>query len=177
MAGSGNLVKMGAAWVYFGTVAGNIGEQIDLGYTKGGISFSLETQTHEITVDQEGITPIAETIMGRRVTVQCPMAESDYERLQLLIPESTYASDSTGYLLEIASGVGASMMDYADELVIVSKADPEDWIKIYKAAPVANIQASFTADGERIWPIQFKGYVPEVGHAHVGQIIGIHEGS
>jgi hypothetical protein len=164
---------MGAAWVYFGTVAGNIGQVIDLGYTKGGISFTLETQTHEITVDQEGITPIADTIMGRRVTVNAPLAESNYQRLNYLIPESTYF----GGLLEIASGVGASMMSYADELYIVSKADANDWVKLYLAAPIANIQASFTADGERIWPVQFKAYVPPSTSIHSGILLALHEAS
>lgn len=177
MAGDGTRVKMGAAWVYFGTVAGNVGQVIDLGYTKGGISFTMETQTHEITVDQEGITPIAETIMGRRVTVNCPMAESYYSRLQYLIPESTFSADGNGYLLKIASGVGGALMEYADEVQIVSKSDPYDWIKLYFAAPVANLNASFTADGERIWPLSFKGYVVPVGGANAGYIMGLHEGS
>lgn len=177
MAGNATSVKMGAAWVFFGTVAGNIGQIVDLGYTKGGINFTLETQGHEVTVDQEGITPIAETIMGRRVSVTCPLAESDYERLSFLMPESTYAADADGFLLKIASGVGASLMDYADELLIVSKADENDWIKLYYAAPIASLQAAFTADGERVWPIQFKGYVVPAGMTNAGYICGLHEGS
>ena len=44
MAGDGSKVRMGAAWIYFGTVAGQVGEVLDLGYTKGGITFELETQ-------------------------------------------------------------------------------------------------------------------------------------
>jgi hypothetical protein len=171
MAGDNTKVKMGAAWVYFGTVAGNIGEVMDLGYTKGGVSFTLETATHEITVDQEGTTPIAETIMGRRVQVNVPMAESNYERLNKLIPDSSFSNG----LLEINSGVGGELMDYADELWIVSKKDVQDWIKLYMAAPVANIQASFTADGERIWPVVFKGYVPPSTSPYAGKIMAIHQ--
>lgn len=177
MAGDGRKVKMGAAWVTFGTVLGNVGQVVDLGYTKGGISFTMETASHEITVDQEGTTPIAETIMGRRVTVNCPMAESNYERLHYLMPESEYSTDGTGGLLKIKSGVGGALMDYADEVMITSKQDPEDWIKLYFAAPIANLNASFTADGERIWPVQFKGYVVPAGMTNAGYILGIHEGS
>lgn len=171
MAGDATLVKIGAAWVTFGTLAGNVGEVIDLGYTKGGVAFEMETASHEITVDQEGITPIAESLLGRRVTVTVPMAQSDYEKLQKIIPDSVY----NGGLLEIASGVGADLMDYSDELVITAAADANDYIKIYKAAPVANIRATFTQDGERIWPVQFKGFIPEVGHAHAGYIMALHE--
>lgn len=177
MAGNGAKVKMGAAWVFFGTIAGAIGQVLDLGYTKGGVGFSMETQTHEITVDQEGISAIADTILGRRVTVDCPLAESDYTRLHYLIPESDLSSDGTGTLLEIKSGVGSSLMAYADVLQIVSMQDPNDWIKLYKAAPIANIRSTFTADGERIWPVQFKGYVPESTSLYAGKLIGLHQGS
>ena len=171
MAGDGTKVRMGAAWVYYGTVAGRVGQILDLGYTKGGIAFAMETTSHEITVDQEGTTPIAETIMGRRVTVTCPLAESDYSRLHYLIPESDFSNG----LLQIKSGVGGDLMAYADELKIVSKKNVNDWIMLYLAAPVASLNASFTADGERIWPVQFKGYVAPSTSEYAGYILGIHE--
>jgi len=177
MAGNATDVKLGAAWVTFGTVAGNIGQILDLGYTKGGVAFAVQTQSHEVTVDQEGITPIAETIIGRMVTLSAPMAESNYQRLHYLIPESVYAADATGYLLRLASGVGAALMDYADAATATSKQDAQDWIKLFYAAPLASLNASFTADGERIWLAQFKGFVVPTGQTNEGYICGIHEGS
>ncbi len=175
MAGDATKVRMGAAWVYYGTPGGNVGEQLDLGYTKGGVTFAMETQSHEITVDQEGITPIAETLMGRRVTVTTPLAESDYEKLQKLIPESSWSAGTS--TLEVSSGVGGDLMAATDELLIVSKQNNTDYIKIYKAAPVSNVAATFAPDGERIWPITWKGYVCESTHAHAGKLYMIHEAS
>jgi hypothetical protein len=170
MAGSSNKVKVGAGWVYFGTVEGAVGEILDLGYTQGGITFSVETGSFEILVDQEGDTAISETITGRRVVVTAPLAESDYEKLQKIMPDSSYSNN----LLEVDSGVGGDLMDYADELKILSAQSSSDWIKVYKAAPIASTTAVFDPRGVRVWNVQFKGYVPEVGHAHAGTIFGMY---
>jgi hypothetical protein len=174
MAGSGNKIKIGAAWVTFGSVAGEIGEVIDLGYTKGGVTFSMETQSHEVTVDQEGISPVRESILGRRITVTVPLAESDYTKLQALIPDSTVGPDATGTLLQIRSGLGADLMEFSDVLTITSKDDTEDWIKVYYAAPITSLNAPFVADRERIWPAQFKGFIPPVGNTYAGILCGLH---
>jgi hypothetical protein len=173
MAGTATSIRLGAAWVTFGSIAGPIGEVIDLGYTKGNVTFTLETTVREITVDQEGISPVAATILGRRVTVDVPMAETDYARLQKIIPESTYAAP----LMEINAGLGSDLMDYADTLKITSKMNANDWITVYKAAPVASLRATFAPDGERIWPVQFIGFIPEVGHAKAGILVGLNYAS
>jgi hypothetical protein len=170
MAGDATNIKLGACWVYFGSVTGSIGEVIDLGYTKGGVTVTIETGSYEILVDQEGQSPVGETILGRRVTVMCPLAETHYERLSKIIPDSTFASST----LKIRSGIGDDLMDYTDLLQLTTKADANDWIKVYKAAPVVNLTATFLPNAERIWPVQFKGYVPEVGHTEAGNLIGLH---
>jgi len=171
MAGDGSKVKLGAAWAYFGSVAGAVGEVVDLGYSKGGITFTMDTTVREITVDQEGSSPIAATILGRRVTVEIPMAESDFERLQKILPESTYVDG----VLEIASGLGADLMDYADTLLVVSTQDAANYIELYKAVPTTSLRATFLPDGERIWPVQFTGLVVGVGATHAGMILALHE--
>ncbi len=173
MAGNANEIEMGAAWAYFGTPTGNIGQQIDLGYTKGGITFALETTTYPIMVDQEGDSPVGEVITGRVVTVMVPTSQANYERLHSLIPGSTYI----GNVLNVYSGVGADLMDYTDLLQIVRKNDSNKWIKVYKAAPIASFQAVFLPNAEQIWAIQFKGYVPETGHAYEDIICAMSLGS
>ena len=171
MAGDGTKVKLGAAWVEFGTVLGNVGSVVDLGYSKGGITFTMDTTVREITVDQEGSSPIAATILGRRVTVEVPMAESDYERLQKIVPESTYSLGT----LEISSGLGANLMNYADTLKLTSTQDANDYITVYKAVPTTSLRATYLPDGERIWPVQFTGLIPGVLEAHAGKLLALHE--
>ena len=59
MASNTKNVKLGVCRVYFGD------KEEDLGYTKGGVDVSIATETHEVTVDQLGNTPIIEYITDR----------------------------------------------------------------------------------------------------------------
>lgn len=165
MAGDATKIKLGAAWVTFGGT--------DLGFTKGGITFTMDTTVYEILVDQEGTSPVAATILGRRVTVDVPMAQSDYEVLESIVPESVWTA-GTG-TLEIASGLGANLMTFAEELVITSKQDANEKVIVYKAIPVGSLRATFLPDGERIWPVQFIGLIPETTHLHAGKLLALTE--
>jgi hypothetical protein len=165
MAGNAHDVKLGAAWVTFGDT--------DLGYTKGGITFSLETTQREITVDQEGTSPISAVILGRRCTVDCPLAESAYSRLQELMPDSTYVNG----LFQISSGLGEDLLTYAKVLTITSKQNANDWIKVYKAVPVASLRATFSPDGERIWPVQFIGFISSSTDTYPDVLVGLNYAS
>ncbi len=68
-------------------------DSADLGYTKGGVEVQVQTNTHEVTVDQMGETPIDEIITGRTVQVTIPMAETTLENLARVMPGSTLVTD------------------------------------------------------------------------------------
>src|SRR4051812_12774795 len=78
-------VKLGVCTALF--------DSADLGYTKGGVEVEVQTNTHEVTVDQMGETPIDEIITGRTVQVTVPMAETTLENLARVMPGSTLVSD------------------------------------------------------------------------------------
>lgn len=171
MAGDSTKIKLGACWVTFGTITGVIGEVVDLGYTKGGVTLTIDTSTYPVTVDQEGDTPVAEVITGRICVVGAPLAETSYVKLKKMIPDSTYNA-VTG-LLQIKSGIGDDLMDYADELVLTAKDDANDIVTVYKAAPIVSLQAVYLPNQERIWPTQFRGYIPESGHTYEDILLGL----
>jgi hypothetical protein len=173
MAGNATKVEVGAAWVTYGTVAGAIGEVIDLGYTKGGISMELAESTEEITVDQMGDSPIKETRTGRKVTVTVPMAETDYARLAKMFDDCDFA----GNAMKIGPGVGTEVMDYTDELVITSMKDVNKQIVVYMAAAQMNLRATFDPRAVRVWPIIFKGYVTDSDHENPSKLVELREGS
>lgn len=171
MAGASGDIKLGSCWVTFGSITGSVGEVVDLGYTKGGVTVSIDTATYPVTVDQEGDTPVAITITGRVVTCMVPMAETNYERLQKITPDSTY-NPVTG-LLQIKSGIGEDLLDYADVLILTAKNDENDIVTVYKAVPIVSFQATYLPNTERLWPVQFQGLVPESGHAYEDILIGM----
>ncbi|MFA9261789.1 MAG: hypothetical protein ACEQSB_00315 [Undibacterium sp.] len=71
-------VKLGICNVYF--------DSADLGYTKGGVEVEVQTNTHEIMVDQFGETLIGEIVMGRTLKVTIPLAETTIENLVRTMP-------------------------------------------------------------------------------------------
>lgn len=164
--GDGTKVKLGVCDVYFNGV--------DLGYTQGGVTLTVDTQVHEVLVDQEGPAPVSAIIMGRRCTCVVPLAETDYDRLEELMPASTYTAGSPGKW-ELESGAAENLMTYAKILRLhphaLDVSDQTNDIWIWKAAPVGNINFTMTQDGEWIYPINFTGFVPETGHAHQGVIL------
>jgi hypothetical protein len=62
---------------------------VDLGYTKGGVEFSVTTSTKKVMVDQFGDSEIDEIIMGRSAKVKVPLAETTLENLVRIMPGAT----------------------------------------------------------------------------------------
>lgn len=85
MASSAENVKLGVCNVLF--------DGVDLGYTKGGVEVEVQTNTHEVLVDQFGETPISEIITGRTVQATVPLAETTLENLVAIMPGSRLVSD------------------------------------------------------------------------------------
>lgn len=156
-------VKLGVCRVSFG--------EEDLGFTKGGVEVSVETETHEVTVDQMGETPINEYIMSRTCTVTVPMAETTLENLVKIMPGATLVTDSTTdtkKYVNVPTGVGKSLLDVAQELVLhpIANEDEdksEDFV-IPKAATAGAMTYSYTVDEERVFECEFKAYADENGN-------------
>lgn len=140
-------------------------DSTDLGFTKGGVEVSITTPKKTIDVDQFGDSEIDERIMGRMVTVRCPLAEHDLSVLAKSIPGSTLitdGTDATKMRLELNSAYGTSLREIAAELVLHPKHKPvgeknEDFV-IPLAAPGGDIEFSFHKNDERIYSIEFKAF-------------------
>ena len=66
---------------------------VDLGLTMGGVDVEVSTTTHETKVDQFGDSVVNERIMGRNITVKCPLAETTLDNMAALIPGATMVED------------------------------------------------------------------------------------
>lgn len=155
-------VKLGVCRVSFG------GE--DLGFTKGGVEVSVETNTHEVMVDQMGETPINEYITSRTCKVTVPLAETTLENLIKIMPGATLiadTSDDSKKYVQVPTGVGQSLLKVAQELVLhpVANADEDksDDFTIPRAATAGALSYSYKLDDERIYSCEFKAYADEKG--------------
>lgn len=79
---------MGAENVKLGVCRVKLGG-VDLGYTKGGVTVEVTTNTYPVTVDQFGESEINEYIMKRSVKVSVPLAETTLENLVNIMPGAT----------------------------------------------------------------------------------------
>ena len=156
-------VKLGVCSVTFGGT--------DLGFTKGGVEVTVETETHEVTVDQMGNTPINEYITSRTCTVTVPLAETTLENLVKIMPGATLVTDSTEETkkyVEVPVGTGQSLLKIAQTLVLhpIANADTDksDDFTIAKAATAGALNYSYMLDEERIFTCEFKAYADEEGN-------------
>lgn len=153
-------VPIGPAVVEFGKTDPTI-----FNITKGGIVLTLETEVHDTTVDQFGNTPVKSVILGRNAQVVVPMAEYDLEKLGTVMPDSDFVPDATDpdkKKLVVKANSGFDLLALADQLVVKptdENATPNDYVTIPLAGPLADIEATYDSENERIYNITFKAYV------------------
>ena len=156
-------VKLGVCRVTFGGT--------DLGFTKGGVEVSVETQTHEVTVDQMGDTPINEYITSRSCTVTVPLAETTLENLVKVMPGATLVTDTqetSKKYVTVPTATGQSLLKVAQVLVLhpIANADSDksDDFTVMRAATAGAMSYSYKLDDERIFSCEFKAYADEDGN-------------
>lgn len=159
MPSSTENVKLGVCTVLF--------DNVDLGFTKGGVEVTVETSTHEVTVDQMGETPIGELITGRTVTVTVPLAETTLENLVKIMPGAELVTDSgdpTAKKVVVSTGVNTNLLAIAKELILrpVGTTGEDDFV-IPRSATPGGLQFAYQTDTERVFNATFKGYADENG--------------
>lgn len=160
MPSSTENVKLGVCTVLF--------NDVDLGFTKGGVEVEVQTNTHEVKVDQYGETPINELITGRMVTVKAPLAETTLDNLVAIMPGATLITDSvtaTKKKVVVATGVSTSLLASAQKLVLRPKGTTgEDDFVVHKANCPGALNFAYKVDDERVFMADFKGYADVDGN-------------
>lgn len=155
-------VKLGVCKVMFG------GE--NLGFTKGGVEVQVETESHVVSVDQLGTTPISEYITGRSCMVRVPMAETTLDHLVAIMPGASKTvvtgPPAREYAL-VETGVGTELREVAKVLrlhpVSLPDADESEDFIIPLAATTGALQFSYKLDEERVFNVEFKAYADNTG--------------
>ena len=143
---------------------------VDLGYTKGGVDVTVKTETHKVLIDQFGKTPINEYVMGRECTVKAPLAETTTDNMLVVMPGAFKVVDSTDptkVRVEVPSGVGANLLDFAYPLILrpMGKADGDrsDDFVLHRTATPGSLSFSFKLEDERVFSTEFSGYPDTAG--------------
>lgn len=177
MAMATNNIELGSVEVYF--KASGAEAEVDMGYTNGGAKITVSQETVEIEVDQL-LDPIDEMITKRTIEIEVPVISVNVETLQLAFPGSTIVTDKTDpekRKLVLGSTTGSSLTSYAGELRLhpVENA-PTDHSEDYFfpcAAPMGNLELSFTKNDLRTIPLTFKAFPAEVeGQGKASMVYG-----
>ncbi|MGS1116739.1 hypothetical protein [Castellaniella sp. UC4442_H9] len=162
MAVNADNVKLGVCSISFGGT--------DMGATKGGVELTVETTTHEVTVDQTGETPINQYIIGRKVTAKVPLAETTLDNL---VKNMGRRSSGDGRChptlkrVDVPMGVGTGLLDIAHSLVLhpigLDRADKSEDVTLYLAATSGVMTFAYKVDEERVFIVEFKAY-PDPDH-------------
>lgn len=157
MASSTDNVKLGVCVIKFGAT--------DLGYTKGGVSVEVTTDTHKVMVDQFGESEINEYITKRSVKVTVPLAETTLENLVATMPGATLVVDGTtptNRRVDVTNAIGTDLLATAAVLSLHPQgndvADVSEDFTVFKAATAGAISFAYKIDEERIYNVEFTGY-------------------
>lgn len=154
-------LELGPCIVEFGAS----GALVDLGFTKGGVTMSITTDTADVTTDQFGTVIMKQILVGRNVQVVCPFAETDLTKLSSFIPLTSVTTSGVFQKVLINTPVGADLVASASQILKITKSigsatstDPNDAFKFFKAAATGAVEVNFSIEDQRVWNVTFQAY-------------------
>lgn len=147
-------IKIGACSVNFGGV--------DLGHTKGGVTVNYSPEYSEITADQYGKSIIDRSLVGEKLTVKVPLAETQVANLAKVIPMGTLAG-AGNKRVTLGKDAGARLAALAAALVLhplVNAANNrDDDVVIYKAVVSGEVELNYSVEDERVMEVEFEALI------------------
>jgi hypothetical protein len=141
---------------------------VDLGYTRGSVSFRYTVEDRDILEDQKGVTPVDGQFVGATCEVTVPLTRQGLSILASVIPGATYDGK-----LKVSAPVynryeNASALTLTAIVDGVASSLDSDKLTIHKASPSADLDITFDNEGQRVYNIVFKGYPSQT--SPVGEI-------
>lgn len=133
---------------------------VTIGYTKGGIEFSLGKELMAITVDDFGSTPVNFVPTGFSCTVKMMLAQNEVQIIAELLPEGTLTSTTK---LQLNATVGTATGSTASTLLIhplsKSASDRTQDIVLWKAVCTEISPLKIVFDDQPVWEATFTAIV------------------
>lgn len=144
------------------------GSEVDLGFTMGGVTVTIETDVANVTTDQFGSVIMKQIIVGRNATIKVPFAETDLTLMSKLIPGASLVTDavtSTKKKVFLNTPIGSDMVASVAQALLLIKAigntastNLNDQFRFFKAAPSGKLEFSFSIEDQRIWEVEYTAY-------------------
>lgn len=147
---------------------GASGSEVDLGFTKGGVTVTVETTVADVTTDQLGEVIAKQILVGRNATIKVPFAETDLALMAKIIPLASHVIDSVDSSKKktvINTPIGADLVASAAQSLLLIKAigntestNANDRFRFYKATPQGELEFSFSIEDQRVFEVEFVAY-------------------
>jgi hypothetical protein len=149
---------------------------VKIGYTKGGVEFTIDRKFYDITVDQYGEMPLDMALQGHDLMVKFAMAEINTLNLNKVFPEGQY--NSAGVDDKVGIGSDASYLLSQDALQLRlhprqrSFGDLTEDIYIWKAVSSEALKLPFKIDEQLVVEVTMRALVDEnrPANTRLGQI-------
>jgi len=133
-----------------------------LGYTKGGVTLTVEREFVDLTADEFGEMTLDKALQGNNMMVKVPLAEPTIANLAKAIPEGRFDqpdTDDTGKL-GIGRKAGYLLSQDAVELRLHPRnneeTDTSEDIWIWKAVSVEAVELDYKVDEQQVVEITYQ---------------------
>lgn len=144
-------------------------DSVDLGKTKGGVTFRDGMNQVPVLEDQAGSTPVDHILTGRNIQVEVPMSRSTLAQLSAVVP----GASSYGSYMIVNNQAGIARAASAAKLVLqplVDGSPSADALTIFKASPITDIELTFDNDNQRVYKVMFNVYPDSANNDRLYQI-------
>lgn len=142
---------------------------VDLGRSKGGITFRYTEEDAPVFEDQLGTSSVDDIQVGNHCEVGVPLSRMALSSLTALLAGAS-GSGTSGATMTVKAVIGESRYDRAQELILKpillnGLADPTTsrWLHIFKASPKADFELPYNNADQRAYNFLFRGYMQQTG--------------
>ena len=154
------------------------GSEVDLGFTMGGVTVTIETEVADVVTDQFGSVIMKQILVGRNATITVPFAETDLTLMSKLIPGASLVTDAvtaTKKKVIVNTPIGSDLVASVAQALLLIKAigntastDLTDQFRFFKAAPSGELEFAFSIEDQRVWEVEFTAYPDSTQNFAIG---------
>lgn len=140
-------------------------KNIELGYTKGGITLTFEREFADLTADKFGTSALEKALTGSKLMAVVRLAEVTKENLSKAIPEGRFDAAGSDSKLGFGRATGYLLRQHAGELRLHPRNkdvnDRSEDIYLHLAVSTEPIEMDYLVDEQRIVEVTFEALVDD----------------
>jgi len=136
----------------------------DLGKTEGGVTLNIEESYQTLNTDQDGETPVDESITGTTVTIEANLANISLDNIAFSLKQTVKSDGDGSNYVAVTPNSGTSLLSNSKEICLkpyvdgVATTDESNMILMPKAGIRASLGLQYDDSNQRIINFTMTGY-------------------